>query len=113
MNFVGHFDLTDPSSGIPTCNTAIGSDARFLNGVTPLNSQFCSVGYYLQTDIDGAYQMSSHLQVHAAVTNLFNKVPPVDMQTYGGGTYFYPYDPAYDQGGAVGRSFTLGATYSD
>ena len=112
VNFVGHFDITDPSSGIPTCNTAIGYDARFLNGVTPQNSQFCSVGYYLQTDIYGAYQISSHLQIHAAVTNLFNKVPPVDMQTYGGGTYFYPYDPAYDQGGAVGRYFTLGATYS-
>ena len=112
INFVGHFNITDPSSGIPTCGSALGYFGRFENGVTSQTSAFCSVGYYLQTDVYGAYQINSHFQIHAAVTNLFNKVPPVDVQTYGSGTNFYPYDAAFEQGGAVGRYFMIGATYS-
>ena len=111
LNFVGHFSITDPSSGIPTCGSALGYFGRFINGVTPQNAQYCSVGYFLETNVYGAYQMNSHFQVHAAITNLFNKQPPVDIQTYGGGSNFYPYNPAMHQDGAVGRFFTLGATY--
>ncbi|HEV2271047.1 MAG TPA: hypothetical protein VGR92_16460 [Steroidobacteraceae bacterium] len=47
----------------------------------------------------------------AADLNLFNKEPPVDVETYGGGSGFYPYDPGLHQAGAVGRYFTLGAAY--
>jgi iron complex outermembrane receptor protein len=111
MMFVGHFSITDPSAGINTCSAGLGYVGRFLNGVTPQNQQFCTVGTFLETNLYGSYQMSSHLQVHASVTNLFNKTPPVDVSTYGGGTYFYPYDPALHQDGAVGRFFTAGFTY--
>jgi len=44
------------------------------------------------------------------VTNLFNANPPLDLQTYGGGGNL-AYDAALHQDGAVGRYFTLGATY--
>jgi iron complex outermembrane receptor protein len=37
--------------------------------------------------------------------------PPVDIETYGGGSGFYPYDPGPDQAGAVGRYFNIGASY--
>lgn len=47
----------------------------------------------------------------AADLNLFNKQPPVDVETYGGGSGFYPYDPGLHQAGAVGRYFTLAAAY--
>jgi hypothetical protein len=48
-------------------------------------------------------------QSHGSITNLFGSVPPVDLQTYGGGA-----ELAYstlDQDGAVGRFFLVGATY--
>jgi iron complex outermembrane receptor protein len=111
VDFIGHFNITDPSSGVTTCAQGLGFIGYITSGVTPQNSAFCSVGYYLQTDVYGAYQVNGHFQLHAAVTNLFNKVPPVDLQTYGSGTYNYPYDAAFEQGGAVGRFFTLGLTY--
>ena len=109
--FVGHFSITDPSAGYTTCAEALATVGRFLNGVTPQNQQFCTVRYFLETNFYGSYQMSGRLQVHAAVTNLFNKTPPVDVSTYGAGTNIYPYDPAMHQDGAVGRFFTVGFTY--
>jgi iron complex outermembrane receptor protein len=111
LNFVGHFSITDPSSGIPDCASALGYFGRFINGVTPQNSQYCSVKYFLETNLYAAYQMNDSFQVHGSITNLFNKQPPVDIQTYGGGSNFYPYDAAMHQDGAVGRFFTVGFTY--
>jgi iron complex outermembrane recepter protein len=111
LNYVGHFSITDPSSGIGTCAAALGYEGQFLNGVTPANQNFCSVGYFLETNVYASYQLSDKFQVHASVTNLFDKQPPVDMQTYGAGTYFYRYDAAFEQDGAVGRFITIGASY--
>jgi iron complex outermembrane receptor protein len=111
LNFVGHFSITDPSSGIPSCSSALGYFGRFPGGLTPQDSQFCTVGYFLETNLFASYQVGPNFQVHASVTNLFGKQPPVDIQTYGAGTYFYPYDAAFEQEGAVGRFFTLGVDY--
>jgi iron complex outermembrane receptor protein len=111
LEFIGHFSIIDPSAGFTTCNTAIGFDAKFLNGVNSQNSQFCTVGYFLETNLYAAYQVSGKLQLHAAVNNLFNKTPPIDMTSYGSGSYFYPYDAGLEQDGAVGRFFTVGLTY--
>jgi iron complex outermembrane receptor protein len=111
FNFVGHFSIVDPSSGIPTCSDALGYNARFLNGVTSENQAYCTVKYWLETNLFAAYQLTDGLQLHASITNLFDKQPPVDIQTYGAGTYFYPYDAAFEQDGAVGRFFTVGFDY--
>ncbi|HEV2441888.1 MAG TPA: hypothetical protein VGT07_05160, partial [Steroidobacteraceae bacterium] len=72
---------------------------------------FCTVKYFLTTDLYGSYQLSDSLQFHASILNAFNKQPPADVETYGGGSGFYPYDPGLHQAGAVGRYFTLGASY--
>jgi iron complex outermembrane receptor protein len=111
VDFTGHFSNTDPSSGVDTCAQGLAFIGYIGSGVTPADSAFCSVKYYLQTDIYGAYQVSATFQVHAAITNLFNKAPSVDIATYGSGTYNYPYDAAFEQGGAIGRYFTAGFTY--
>ncbi|HTV79944.1 MAG TPA: hypothetical protein VMF03_16950, partial [Steroidobacteraceae bacterium] len=79
--------------------------------VTAENQQFCTVGYFLEADVYTAYQLTSNFQLHASVTNLFNKQPPVDVQTYGSGSMFYPYDAALHQDGAVGRYFLVGFDY--
>ena len=113
VDFIGHFSITDPSSGIPTCASALAYDGNFPGGSVPADQKgFCNVGYFLETDIYAAYQVTGNFQVHASVTNLFNKTPPVDVQTYGGGSLFYPYDPALEEDGAIGRFMTLGVTYN-
>ena len=111
VEFVGHFNITDPSSGIPTCATALAYFGRFPQGVTPQNQQFCTVGYFLDTNLYASYQITGSWEVHASVTNLFNKQPPTDVQTYGSGSYFYAYDAAMHEDGAVGRFMTIGFTY--
>jgi iron complex outermembrane recepter protein len=114
VDFISHFSIVDPSSGIATCGEAIGYFERFptMTGAVPANqAQFCTVKYFLETNVYASYQISGSLEVHASVTNLFNKQPPVDMQTYGSGSYFYPYDAALEEDGAVGRFMTIGVTY--
>ena len=112
LDFIGHFSITDPSSGIPTCASALGYNGEFPGGSVPANQrQFCTVGYFLETNLYASYQINDSWQVHASVTNLFNKQPPVDVQTYGGGSLFFPYDPALHEDGAVGRFMTIGFTY--
>ena len=111
VNYISHFSISDPSSGIPDCNSAIAYGGDFPSGVTPLNKQFCNVGYFIETDVYGSYQVTTNLQLHASVTNLFNRQPPVDVQTYGAGSLSEAYDPAMHQDGAVGRFFMLGFDY--
>ncbi|MGH8319897.1 MAG: TonB-dependent receptor plug domain-containing protein [Steroidobacteraceae bacterium] len=114
LNFVGHFSITDPSAaGFGTCAAALGYDGNFPGGSVPADEkQFCTVGYFLETDLYASYQLSGKLEVHASVTNLFNKQPPMDVMTYGSGSYFYPYDAAFAEDGAIGRYFLAGVTYN-
>lgn len=114
INYISHFSIIDPSAGVPTCASALAYDGNFPGGMTsvPADDQgFCTVRYFLETDVYASYQMTDRLQVHASVINLFNKQPPVDVMTYGGGSMFYPYDPALEQDGAVGRYMTVGVSY--
>jgi len=112
MNFIGHFSIVDPSAGFPTCASVLGYDGVFPGGSVPSNEkQFCTVKYFLETDLYGSYQLTDKLEVHASVTNVFNKAPPVDVVTYGSGSLFYPYDAAMEQDGAIGRYFLVGMSY--
>ncbi|MGH8290015.1 MAG: TonB-dependent receptor domain-containing protein, partial [Steroidobacteraceae bacterium] len=112
ISYISHFTITDPSSGFPDCGSALTYNGFFPGGVTAANEGFCNVNYFLETNLYAAYQMTGNFQVHASVTNLFNKAPPVDVMTYGSGSYFYPYDAAFAEDGAVGRFMTLGVTYN-
>jgi iron complex outermembrane receptor protein len=115
VNFTGSFSITDPSAGQPTCldalnlngTTAYGS--RFSLASVP-NQSFCSVHSFTDVDLYGRYALTQHFAVHASILNLFNRQPPIDLATYGGGGEL-AYDPAFAQIGAVGRFFTIGATY--
>ncbi|MDE2338588.1 MAG: TonB-dependent receptor [Gammaproteobacteria bacterium] len=109
--YTGEFSITDPSSGIPTCASAIGFLARFPGLTAQTPSSFCFVHHFIDTNFYGSYQLTGHFQVHAAVQNAFNRQPPLDVQTYGSGSLFYPYDAAYAEAGAIGRFWTVGATY--
>jgi len=118
VNYQSSFSIVDPSSGYSTCLQALQGrspsayGSALSPGVKTLPSQwypYCSVGHFTSANLYAAYQASDHLQVHGSITNLFGSVPPVDLQTYGGGA-----ELAYstlDQDGAVGRFFLVGATY--
>jgi iron complex outermembrane receptor protein len=118
VNYQSSFSITDPSSGYNTCLSALKGRSPSAYGsaispsVTTLPSAwypYCSVAHFTSTNLYAAYQATDHLQVHGAITNLFDQPPPVDLQTYGGGG-----ELAYstlDQDGAVGRFFLLGATF--
>jgi iron complex outermembrane receptor protein len=117
-NYIGPFSITDPSAGYTSCDLALTNSAtwaygpRYVGG-TPLPSQwypYCSVHKFVETNLYANYQVTDHLDIHGSVTNLFNANPPVDLQTYGGGGEL-AYDAALHQDGAVGRYFTVGATY--
>lgn len=117
VNYTGSFSITDPSEGYNTCLQALitrGPSAygsAISSSVTTLPAAwypYCSVGHFTDVNLYLAYQLNDHVQVHGAITNLFNSPPPVDLQTYGGGA-----ELAYttlDQDGAVGRFFLVGAT---
>jgi iron complex outermembrane receptor protein len=118
VNYTGAFNVTDPSIGDNTCLQALvgrspsAYGSAISSSTTALPSQwnsYCSVNHFTSVNWYGAYQASDHLQLHASITNLFNQVAPVDLQTYGGGA-----ELAYttlDQDGAIGRFFLVGATY--
>jgi iron complex outermembrane recepter protein len=117
-NYIGPFSITDPSAGLTTCQIALsesGTSAYSVrySGGAPLSSawdQYCTVHKFVETNVYATYAVTTHLTVHGSVTNLFNANAPVDLQTYGGGGQL-AYDGALEQDGAVGRYFTLGATY--
>jgi iron complex outermembrane recepter protein len=112
FNYVGGFSITDPSAGQTTCQAAINS--QFANGTkfvpnTPFPSSYCNVRSFLDVDLITNYQFTDHLSMRVSVLNVFDKPPPFDAVTYGGGG-----SAAYstlDQAGAVGRFYQVGATY--
>jgi iron complex outermembrane recepter protein len=118
VNYQSAFSIIDPSSGYNTCLQALQGRSPSAYGsaisssVTTLPRQwyqYCAVQHFTDVNLYAAYQANDHLQFHGSITNLFNSVPPVDLQTYGGGGGL-----AYttlDQDGAIGRFFLLGATY--
>jgi iron complex outermembrane receptor protein len=59
----------------------------------------CYVAGFGYANVYGQYRVSEHLQVMANVTNVTNRLPPLDNVTYGGMNY----DASYDQAGAIGR----------
>jgi iron complex outermembrane receptor protein len=109
--YTGSYSLTSPDVGVDTCSDGLGFDGLFpgfVAGSTP--ASFCSVGHFISTNFYAAYQINAILQIHASVENAFNTTPPLDFQTYGTGTLFYPYNAAFSQAGALGRFWTIGAT---
>jgi iron complex outermembrane receptor protein len=118
VNYTGSFSVIDPSSGYSTCLSALQgrSPSAYGSAISPslatlptaFNS-YCNVDHFTDVNLYASYQVNDHLQVHGTITNLFDSVAPVDLQTYGGGA-----ELAYstlDQDGAVGRFFLVGATY--
>jgi iron complex outermembrane recepter protein len=58
-------------------------------------------------NVYGQYQANEHLQLTGTITNVTNRLPPLDTVTYGGQNY----DASYDQAGAIGRFMEVAFRY--
>lgn len=118
VNYISSFDLTDPSgsnAGVPvlTCADGVsqgGYYASWIPSGMPTDSSVCKVHSFTTLNLTGAYKIGKNWTVRAAIDNAFDRQPPLDLNTYGGGNL--PYNPSMHQAGAVGRFFSLGATYT-
>jgi iron complex outermembrane receptor protein len=108
VTYVGSFSLTDPSIGIDTCNESIQNSGKWVNNFNGPGS-FCVVKHFTDVDLYTEYSINTHLRVHAAVLNVFDTPPPLDMQTYGSAGN---YSNAFHDAGAIGRFFSVGAAYA-
>jgi iron complex outermembrane receptor protein len=115
VNYVGRFNLTDPTAGEPDCLTAIEAGGVFGGRWgTPnqyIMDKYCEVAHFTDLDLYAKYAFTKNFDVHASVLNVFNEAPPLDLTTYGAPANL-AYNPAMHQAGAVGRYFNVGATYS-
>lgn len=68
----------------------------------------CRIASFTTVDLFGRWDVTKQWQVTAAIANLFDRLAPLDVQTYGRVNY----NPSLHQSGAVGRYFTLGARYT-
>ena len=66
----------------------------------------CRVGRFIDVDMSGSYDVTTHVQVYADIYNLFDAKPPLDPADYAGGGANY--NPTYAQAGIVGRAFKIG-----
>jgi len=118
VNYTGAFDITDPSeasAGLGTCAGALQGEEsqpygyRFVS-TSPTPGYLCQVRHFTESNIYMRIAVNDHLSVHGSIVNLFNAQAPIDAQTYGSGG-LTAYDGAFEQDGAIGRFFMVGATY--
>jgi iron complex outermembrane receptor protein len=106
----GPFNLTTSVnyvSGIEDKNEA-GGECLDVDPVTGNPLKNCRIASFTTVDLFGRWNVSKQWEVTAAIANIFDRLAPLDVQTYGR----INYNPSLHQSGAVGRYFTLGARYT-
>ncbi|HEX8480191.1 MAG TPA: TonB-dependent receptor [Telluria sp.] len=86
-------------------NTYFASDkcaSQYANGADAPGG--CRLASFTTVDLSARYKLNAEWQVYASISNLFDKVAPLDPLTYGG----LSYNPM-DASGAIGRYFKIGA----
>jgi iron complex outermembrane receptor protein len=120
LNYTSSYGVTDPSAGMVTCLDALANSGGaasvpyqgvLANGVIP-NGVGCRVRSFTTFDAYLRYEISRQFSIHASVLNLFNASAPEDWATYGGAEGAVPWNPSFHAQGAIGRFFSIGATYS-
>jgi iron complex outermembrane receptor protein len=94
LNYRSHMYGVDPSNG-PAC----------LQLTDP--NPHCYVASFTYLDMYGQYEFSKQLRMTATVSNVTNRLAPLNTATYGGTNY----NPSLDQPGAVGTFFELAVNY--
>jgi len=94
VTFVDSFQNTD-HVGAP-CATSFADGSPAPNG--------CRIVSFTTVDLRGSYKPSQHLQVYASVSNLLDRIAPLDPSAY----INLNFDPALHLEGAIGRMFNVG-----
>jgi len=113
LNYISGMRVEDSSYNLPDCSSALST--IFPNGA-PADSPLCRVGGWSTFNLAGTYHATPALTLRLAISNLFDRKPPIDAFASGstgggvasGGAH---YNPSLHQDGAVGRFVTLGASY--
>ena len=115
INYIGRFNLVDPTAGEPDCLSAIEAGgvfgARFGTPNAFIMKNYCEVAHFTDVDLTAKYSLTDKFSVHGSILNLMDATPPIDLTTYGAPDNL-AYNPAMHQEGAVGRFFNLGVTYN-
>jgi iron complex outermembrane receptor protein len=94
LNYRSHMFGVDPSNG-PVCLQLTDPNPN------------CYVASFTYLDMYAQYHVTPKILVTGNVTNVTNRLPPLNTATYGGTNY----NPSLDQPGAVGTFFQLGVNY--
>jgi len=97
MNFVSSISNKNEVGG--DCLDTDVNDVPYTN---------CRIASFTTTDLFAKWTVSKQWEITASITNLFDKMAPLDVQTYGR----INYNPSLHQTGAVGRYFNLGGRYT-
>lgn len=111
--YIGPYSVNNAAAGVTSCSLALsGLGAKFLTVGPDTPKSFCSVKHFIYTNLYARYQLTSHLALHAAIQNVFNAQPPLDLASASAGSLFYPYGSAFSEAGVIGRFWTIGASYT-
>ena len=97
MNYVSSISNKNDTAG-----ECLDSDAQHV----PYKN--CRIASFTTTDLFAKWNVTKQWELTASISNLFDKMAPLDVQTYGR----INYNPSLHQSGAVGRYFTLGGRYT-
>ena len=117
-NYVGSYDMTDPSIAVNDCQTGISANnGQRWPDVAP--DQYCKAGSFWYASLNIQYQVNKNLMVQFSGTNIFNQKPPVDMSSYAGTGLTLtsnqtgaPYNPSLHGPGVIGPFLSLGLNYT-
>ncbi|HXX86308.1 MAG TPA: TonB-dependent receptor [Casimicrobiaceae bacterium] len=120
INYVGRFNVTDPSVGDFTCQDGLTDDNGLRWAVTGVAPNYCNVASFTYVNFNFQYAYDKQWTFQASITNAFNAKPPYDFATYGAlaggqpnaGNNGLLYNPALHQIGAVGPFWSLGFIYT-
>jgi iron complex outermembrane receptor protein len=93
-------------AGIDNVNQVGGDCLNVSQAGTPYLN--CKVASFTTLDLFGKWRISKVWDVTASISNVFDRMAPLDVQTYGR----INYNPSLHQSGAVGRFFTLASRYT-
>ncbi len=100
----GYRGTADDFSGAGTSGDCANAIATYAGGGgVPLR---CNVRDFVQFDFTGSIKAGERATFYLNLLNAFDAKPPFDPNTYGGNNY----NPAFAQGGIVGRYIRAGVT---
>ncbi|NVD99290.1 TonB-dependent receptor [Massilia sp. BJB1822] len=112
-NWVSSYSGLDPAGGVTDCADAWSLSSRgYYSGGSHQPLEFCKIKSFTTVDLNVLYRFDKNLTLKASILNLFDKRPPLDVATYGNAGSNYGYNATLHQAGAVGRFFSLGASYN-